>query len=236
MKAFILSAGKSTRILPVSKGLPKPLIEIGNQSVLKRNIAWLHKAGFREIWINLHYRPEEIQEHLGDGSELGVQIHYVFEPEILGTAGAVKNLESEWRETFLLIYGDNLFQFSIVRFLKFHREQKCLATVALFDREKQLHTGVAGGQVVLSGPYIHGFVEGSSDRISPYVNAGAYLLEPEITKYIEPNTFYDFGKELFPKLINDNVKIAGHVIDGYCLGIDTPESYHSAISIIEKTK
>lgn len=222
--------------MPISKGLPKPLIEIKGESVIRRNIGWLYREGIREIWINLHYRPDEIKSHLGDGSQLGVRINYVFEPEILGTAGAVKNLESEWDDTFLVVYGDNLFNFSIDPFLRFHRKNKSLVSIALFDRETHLHTGIAGGQVVLSGPHVQGFVEGSVDQISPYVNAGAYLLEPDITKYIQDKTFYDFGKDLFPDFILRNNKICGHVIDGYCLGVDTPDSYRLAINIIEKIR
>ena len=235
MKALLLAAGKSTRIAPISKGTPKPLLELDGQSVIKRNLAWLARSNVSDIWINLHYRPDEIKRHVGDGSEWGIKIRYALEPEILGTAGAVKNLESEWNETFLVVYGDNLFDFSLDDFLNFHRQHQCLASIALFDRNRQVHTGVAGGQVLLDPPYVQEFIEGSSLLVSPYVNAGVYVLEPAILKSIPNERFYDFGKDLFPGFVKVN-KIAGHVINGYCLGIDTPESYESALTIIRRIK
>lgn len=233
MKALVLAAGKSTRIAPISKGLPKPLIEIHGQSVLKRNLRWLSGFGFRDVWINLHYRAEEIINHVGDGADLGLNVQYVFEPEILGTAGAVKNLEEEWDETFLVVYGDNLFDFSLDAFVSFHRSQKTPLSLGLFDWQKHLHTGIAGGRVVLKGSYVQGFLEGKHQPISEYVNAGIYLLEPEILQHIPKKTFFDFGNDLFPKCIHNDIKISGHVINGYCLGIDTPESYHTALTLVK---
>lgn len=233
MKALVLAAGKSTRIAPIAKGLPKPLIQIGGKSVIERNLLWLSEFGIKDIWINLHYKPEEVMSHLGDGSKLGLSIQYSFEPQILGTAGAVRQLEEEWRETFLVVYGDNLFQFSLDTFLSFHKAQKSALSIGLFHQETHIHTGVAGGRVVLEGNRIKGFVEGKNSKSSDYVNAGIYLIEPEIIPLIPKEMFYDFGNDLFPKCINNGIKISGHIINGYCLGIDTPESYKEAMKIIK---
>ncbi len=233
MKALVLAAGKSTRISPISKGKPKPLLEIHGESILKRNLAWLAKYGIKDIWINLHYHPEEIINHVGDGSEFGVQVQYTFEPKILGTAGAVKHLQKEWAETFLVVYGDNILNFSLHQFCSFHQKNKSPISIALFNRTVHLHTGIAGGRVILEGSLVQGFIEGGTKSISEYVNAGVYLLEPKILKNIPEETFYDFGNDLFPKCINNDIKISGHIIDGYCLGIDTPESYKSALKLIK---
>jgi NDP-sugar pyrophosphorylase family protein len=159
-------------------------------------------------------------------------VQYVFEPELLGTAGAVKNLSQEWLEPFLVVYGDNLFNFSIPRFYAAHKKERCIATIALFDRERHLHTGIAGGQVVLSGERITHFIEGSQTLISPFVNAGSYILEPKILEWIAPKILVDFGKDLFPKLLEQSIPLARYLIDGYCLGIDTPESYQNALRMI----
>lgn len=233
MKALVLAAGKSTRIAPISKGLPKPLIDIHGKSVLKRNLAWLFEYGVRDIWINLHYRPEEIMNHLGDGSKFGLSLQYSFEPKILGTAGAVKLLEEEWNETFLVVYGDNLFQFCLDTFIDFHASKKTALSIGLFHQETHVHTGIAGGRVILEKDEVKGFAEGSPRAISDYVNAGIYLLEPKILEMIPKDTFYDFGNDLFQKCINNDIKISGHIINGYCLGIDTPESYKEAMKIIK---
>ncbi len=184
----------------------------------------------RDVWVNLHYEPEIVMGHLGDGSRLGMKVQYSFEPCILGTAGAVKALEDEWEETFLVVYGDNLFQFSLDTFFAFHQAQKGSLSMGLFHQETHIHTGVAGGRVILEGERVTGFTEGGSIG---FVNAGIYLIEPEIIPLIPKDTFYDFGKDLFPKCINNGIKISGHIINGYCLGIDTPESYQEAIKIIK---
>src|SRR5207247_3390944 len=107
MNALVLAAWKSTRITPVSGGLPKPLIQIAGETILGRNLMWLASEGIRNIWINLHYRPEKIREAIGNGSRFGVSVSYVHEPELLGTAGAVSNLTAEWKDTFRVVDGDN---------------------------------------------------------------------------------------------------------------------------------
>ncbi len=230
IKTLLLCAGKSTRIAAVAKGLPKPLIDLHGRSVLLRNLEWLSESGIRDIWINLHFQPDAIKAHVGNK----LPIKYIYEPEILGTAGAVKNLSGEWSQTFLVVYGDNLLRFSLSKLYQFHKENRSIATIALFNRERNLNTGIAGGQVVLKEGKIERFIEGSSERVSPYVNAGAYFLEPEILDHIPPYKLFDFGKDLFPQLLLKGIPIAGHVIDGYCLGIDTPESYFKALELMRQ--
>jgi len=235
LKALVLAAGKSTRIAAVSEGHPKPLIRIVGETILGRNLRWLAQHGLREIWINLHFRPEEIRTAIGDGSRFGLSIRYMREPEILGTAGAVRNLSSEWTNTFLVVYGDNLYSIDLDAFLNFHRERRSLVSIGLFDRRTYPHTGIAGGQVKLARDgRVLAFHEGINDGSLPWVNAGVYLLEPEVVEEIPPSQYYDFGRDLFPCLLAAGKMIYGHMISGYCLGIDTPESLQNAMDLIHK--
>ena len=87
MKALVLAAGKSTRIQSVTGGRPKPLLEIAGETIIGRNLRWLAAEGFTKIWVNLHYRPDEIQQALGNGSKFDVDIHYVYEPVNTGNLG-----------------------------------------------------------------------------------------------------------------------------------------------------
>ncbi len=232
MKAIVLCAGKSTRIDPISRGLPKPLLKIGKKSVIQRILTWLAKEGISDIWINLHHRPEAIMNHVKTGEQCGVHVQYVFEPKLLGTAGAVKNIAETWTEPstepFLVVYGDNLYAFDLKKLINDH--QHCV-TVTLFDRDRQKHT-IAGGQVMLRDGVIEEFIEGTTERVSPYVNAGVYVLEPTVLQYMPKQECFDFGHDLFPLMLRNNVSIGGHVMDGYCLGIDTPESYEMALGIL----
>lgn len=234
LKVLVLAAGKSSRIASVSGGQPKPLIRIAGEPILGRNLRWLSAQGVMSVWINLHYRPEEIREAIGDGSRFGVQARYVYEQEILGTAGAVLNLASEWTDTFLVVYGDNLLCFDLQAFFRFHRQHQPMVSVALFDRRRHPHTGIAGGWVTLEPDgRIKAFGEGGSNGDSFLVNAGVYLLEPEVVQYIPACRLYDFGRDLFPALLAKGSAMYGYVITGYCLGIDTPDSYHEAVRLVE---
>lgn len=234
-RVLVLAAGKSSRITAVSGGTPKPLIAVGGVSVLERNLRWLAEQGVRELWINLHYRPEAIRQAIGDGSQFGLRVRYSHESEILGTAGAWKRLEPYWSGTSLVVYGDNLLQFDLTDFARRHRAAGAAATIALFDPDLHRHTGMAGGHVEL-GPNgrVVAFIEGPrpADGRRYYVNAGAYLLEPSVAGILGSG-FHDFAKDLFPGLAAAD-QLAGHVLEpeGYCLGIDTPASLATAQALI----
>lgn len=234
MNTLVLAAGKSTRIQSVTGGYPKPLLSIRGETIIGRNLKWLAAEGITKIWINLHYRPEEIQQTLGDGSQFGVKIHYILESEILGTAGAVKNIAAAWEEPYFVVYGDSLVQFDLGAMVKKHQKNQPLATIALFDQKTHSHTSVAGGCVeVDSGLRIVDFKERPTEFSGGLVNAGVYLVEPSLVQDIPSNVFYDFGLDLFPKILASKKYLCGHVIDGYCLGLDTPESYAEALHLIE---
>jgi len=248
MNALVLAAGKSTRIAGVSGGRPKPLLEVGGKPVIERTLGWLASSGIRDVWINLHYRPDEIRDTLGDGSRFGVRITYAHEPEILGTAGAFASVARDWRDTSLVVYGDNLMSFDLARFVAAHRAGGAGATIALFDPDRHANTRIAGGRVVLDGEgFITSFAESrqlTADSRQPtadgrqpvagsrFVNAGAYLLEPGIHAAIGAG-LKDFAHDVFPALVAGR-RLHGHVIEaaGYCLGLDTPESFRVAEALV----
>ena len=237
--ALVLAAGKSTRIAGVAGGGPKPLLPIRGQAILTRNLEWLAGEGIRSVWINLHHQPDRIRDAVGDGSRWGLEVRYSVEPEILGTAGAWQRLAAEWRTTSLVVYGDNLLRFGLGAFLDRHRDTGALATIALFDPDRHANTGIAGGHVALdAGGRVRRFVEGTRPAGSGpfYVNAGAYLLEPAMRAHIEPG-FQDFGRGVFPPLVAMG-RVFGHVLEptGYCLGVDTPESFKAAQALIDEAR
>lgn len=234
-RAVVLAAGKSTRIAKLAQGLPKPLMEINGEAILARNLKWLAQSGIKEAWINLHYRAELIQERIGDGSQLGLKVNYSHEREILGTAGGAKKIASEWKETFVVLYGDSLVCANLNLMRHEHRERGADVTIGLFSRIQHPHTGLAGGTVTI-GPdgSVTSFNEGADAESSSLVNTGLYLLEPQAIERIPPATFYDFGRDVFPQLLASGAPINSHLIDGYCLGIDTPEAYGRALRLIEE--
>jgi NDP-sugar pyrophosphorylase family protein len=216
--ALVLAAGKSTRITPVSRGLPKPLLSLGGEPVIGRNLRWLARSGITQVWVNLHYQAETVRECLGDGSAWGLSIRYVHEPEILGTAGAWRNLADHWRGTTLVVYGDNLARFDVASLVRAHGQAGTVATVALFDPEVHVHTGMAGGKAALNGSgRIRQFVEGGPlpQGTRAMVNVGAYLLEPALLERIPPG-FSDFGRDVLPRMAASNPSMMASGVVGCC--------------------
>jgi len=226
VQALVLAAGRSTRIAGELDGRSKLLVDVGGQTVLERNLRWLAHAGVTAVWINLHYRPDDIIDAVGDGSRFGVRVRFSEEPELLGTAGAFRKLAEEWTDSVLVVYGDNVNQFELRALVDHHRGSGAVATVALFDTRVHGNSGIAGGRVVVDGDRVSAFVEGGITVASPLVNAGVYVLDRAVLTHIPNLSAPDFGRDVFPALLAAGAPIAAHVIepDGYCYGIDTPDA------------
>lgn len=242
INTILLAAGKSSRINQFSGGLPKPLIPIDGVPIIFRNLKWLNSfSSIDSVWINLHYQHEFMRNEIEKFSTKinNLKLHFIYEDNILGTAGALANVAQHWskKSHHLVIYGDNLLNFDLNSFIDTHFSKKNLITLALFDEQKNLHTGIAGGKVFLDdNNYVTKFIEGKKNSPCHYVNAGIYLLAPEIISNIPLNQFCDFGKDIFPAMLLKNIPLYGYIIDGYCLGLDTPECFAVAYELINKKK
>ncbi len=228
-KALVLSAGKGTRIAALSSRRPKVLLEIDGQPVLHHNLRLLANHRVQQVWINLHYEAEQIKEYAGNGEKWGLSVQYSEEKEILGTAGAVKNLRSEFSDkNFFVLYGDNYTDCNLSELMQTHIKSGAMATLALFDPKRVPNSGIAGGRVLINAQgIVENFIEGQSGQNEGLVNGGVYALHPSILNEI-PEGFSDFGKDIFPKLISQGKKISSYLIQGFCFGIDTPEAYQQA--------
>lgn len=241
LPALVLAAGRSTRIAGELEGRSKLLVDIGGQTVLERNLRWLRDAGVKDVWINLHYRPDDIRGVVGDGSRLGLRVQYSEEPELLGTAGAFRRIvsgsvtPSGVSAPILVVYGDNVSHFDLQALVRRHVESGAVATIALFDPRVHGNSGIAGGRVRIEGGDVAAFAEGR-DIGSSLVNAGVYVLQPAAADYIASEGPSDFGRDVFPALLADRARIAAHVIEpsGYCFGIDTPEALARARAVFSE--
>lgn len=226
-KALLLAAGLGSRIRKVVGDLPKPLAPFAGHPIMVHNLRWLARSGVSDVWINLHYQADMIREVIGDGSDFGLRTHFVYEPELLGTAGALGNIADVFDETMLLVYGDNIVRCDLDALRAQHRMRAAEVTIALFDQDRHHHTGIAGGRVLINDAgAVTGFVEGSASD-SPLVNAGVYALEPSILDLIPRSGLVDFGRDVFPAMLSRGRSLEAYVIEdgGFCLGLDTPESY-----------
>lgn len=230
MKAIILAAGLGTRLRPLTNKLPKPLLSINGKPLMLYHLELFKKHGIKEIIINLHYLPEKIRGFLGNGSKFEMEISYSLEPKILGTAGAVRKAEAYFEnKPFLVFYGDNLTNANLTDLVRYHKKKGGRITVGLYRwDQKEVHLKSI---VKLNQDHrILKFIEKPKreEIITNIGGAGIYILEPEILSFIPPNIFYDFGKDLFPKLLAQDIPIFGYEIKGYFLDIGTPQAYQKA--------
>ena len=230
MRAVVLAAGYGARLGELTENQPKPLVRVGPCSVLEHDLRWLAGQGIDEVAVNLHHLPDQVTALVGDGSALGVAVHYHREAELQGTAGTCRAL-MDWLgdEPFLVVYGDNLLDFDLAAMQTRHAESPAIATLALFAPATHPHTGVVGGRVEMdrSGRVLR-FLEGVEDASLTYMSAGCYVVEPTLLQHVPDGVPYDFGRELFPQVLRHQGILGGHVIDGMCLGIDTPEALAQA--------
>ena len=235
MKAMILAAGQGTRLRPLTDCIPKPMVLVAGKPILEHNLELLARHGIRDVLINLHHQPRTIVDHFGDGSRWGVHITYSFEPELLGTAGAVKRVQEQFDSTFLVLYGDNLTTCDLSRLVIFHRAKGGIATIALHYRDDPTASGIAD---LDDQDRIIQFVEKPEPEqiFSHWVSAGILVLEPEVLDVIPDGTPSDFGRDLFPSLL-----ARGEAISGYRMSqgehlwwIDTSEDLRRVKAIWEE--
>lgn len=227
LKAMIMAAGVGSRLEPITKTLPKPMVPVQDKPIMEHIINLLSYYGVHNIIANLYYLPGVIKAYFGDGSDFGVKLLYSEEEALKGTAGGVKNNEWFLDETFIVMSGDALTDIDLAEFIRFHRRKKALATIALKRVEDVERFGVV---VTKDTGEISAFQEKpkKEEALSNLVNTGIYIFEPEIFKYIPPDTVFDFGKQLFPLLVREGLPFYGYPMKGYWRDIGTLDSYREA--------
>lgn len=227
MKAVLLAAGKGTRLGAITAETPKPLLAVRGTPVLRHLAALCARHGVTELCINTHYLADRIRAAMGDGSEFGLRIHYSFEEQLLGTAGALRNFrELLEKEEFYVLYGDNFMDYDLTAIADFHRARGGIGTVALYRKDDVRHSGIA---VLDARQRITRFIEKPTPRqaVSRLVNCGLYVLEPDVFDFI-PDGAPDFGRDVFPALLAEGQELFGMVMDRPLIPIDTVEMYRDA--------
>ncbi len=211
-----MAAGFGTRLEPLTLAVPKPMVPIVNRPTMQHNLELLKNHGITEITANIHYHPEQIENYFGDGAKFGVNLCYSFEEKLLGTAGGVKQMARQIARvdgTFVVLSSDALTDINLGRLVEFHKKKRALATIALCEVSDVSEFGV-----VLQDPdgRITGFQEkpAPADALSRLANTGIYVFEPEVLDLI-PDGPYDFGRQLFPRLVAEKAPLYGHQMVGY---------------------
>jgi len=226
MKAIIMAGGAGTRLQPLTCGIPKPLAPLCGAPVMDYSLRLLRRHGIAEAAATLWYRPRDIIGCFGPGRH-GVRLTYVTEEEPVGTAGSVRLAEGEAKDTVLVLSGDGLTDVDLTRMLAFHKSRQAAATLALKRIDIPLPYGVV---VTEQDGRIARFIEKPDwgRVISRLVNTGVYLLEPEALALIPADKPFDFGRQLFPRMLEEGLPLYGYESDAYWCDVGDPAAFLAA--------
>jgi NDP-sugar pyrophosphorylase family protein len=197
---------------------------VANSPFLLYQIDLMRSAGIDEIILSLSYQPRKIEDLLKDGSDFGVWIRYAVEGTPLGTGGAFKNAEEHIDSTAVVFNGDVLTDIDLSAVISHHREKGAVATIVLTPVENPSAYGLV--ETTPDG-WIQRFIEkpGPDEITCNTINAGIYVLEPSVLKYMPKNEPYSFERGLFPTLLEHKEPVLSFVFDKYWIDIGTPQKY-----------
>ena len=204
------------------------MLPVGGRPLLEVAVSQLQRAGIRRVNVTTHYLPDKIVSHFGDGRRFGVELNYVNEESPLGTAGALQLLEP-WSTTLLVMNGDILTDVNIRSLLSYHREHDAAFTVAVRQYEFRVPYGVVEGEEGM----VRAIVE--KPELSFFVNAGIYLIEPEVREFISPGLRLDMP-DLVRSLIDAGRRVANFPVREYWLDIGRHTDYEQAQQDIRNGK
>ena len=225
MKAVILAGGSGTRLRPLTLELPKPIVPIFDRPFLYYQTDLLRQVPeIDEVILSLNYHPDRIEARVGDGTEAGVPVRYVVEPDPLGTGGAIKYASVGIDDTLLVFNGDVLTGIDLQSVVRRHREREARATIVLTPVDDPSAYGLVETD---DDGNVHRFLEKPSpDQITcNTINAGIYILEPETFDRIPDDTQWSIERQYFPSLVERGETFVAYVYRGYWLDIGTPGSY-----------
>ncbi len=227
MKGMILAAGVGQRLRPLTDHMPKPMLPIAGRPLLEHTILHLCDCGVTDLAINLYYLPAAVIDYFGTGSRWGVRLRYSVEEQLMGSAGGVKRLQDFFDDTFMVYYGDVFTRADLRPMIAFHRRAGVLATMGLYQVPDPWNRGIV--QLDNSQTIVRFAEKPPRDQVfSNLANAGIYILEPEILDCIPAGQIYDFGNDVFPKMLAEGARIAGYVIEDTLIDIGLPEKYAEA--------
>lgn len=225
MRAIVLSAGYGTRLWPLTEDRTKPAIPILGKPLVGYVAEYLAGYGIDEIVVNLHHRPESVHRALGDGSRFGVRLHYVEEPVILGTSGALDNTRSFFEgETFVVVNGKIITDIDLSAALETHRKSNALATLVLLPNARRERFSV----VETEDGRIKGFagmpVDSGAGPV-PLMFTGIHIMEPRILEYVPRGIFSDSVIHVYPTAMANGEILAAHVAAGKWRELSTLKRY-----------
>jgi mannose-1-phosphate guanylyltransferase len=239
MKAMILAAGLGTRLRPITYAMPKPMVPVLNRPVMEHSVRLVARHGFREAIANLHWFPETIEGHFGDGSVFGIELSYSHEEQLLGTAGGVRNVADYLGDSFLVVAGDALTDIDFAAMRDFHESHDGLVTLAT---KRVANTDEYGVVIAGEDGRIQGFQEkpDPAEALSDLANTCIYMFRREVFDFFpepgtskaagadDPPAFADWAMDVFPALLANDVPFYSHEIEAYWNDVGNVEELRQA--------
>src|SRR5215208_5179558 len=227
MQAVVLVGGQGTRLRPLTYDIPKSLVPLRNRPFIGYMLDFLRGAGLDGAVLSLGYLPDPIQAYLCDKQDLvGFSVDYAVEDHALGTAGGIKNAEKYLDDTLVVVNGDVLTGMDLSRAIQVHKASDALATIVLTSVEDPTAYGLVE---VDHEMLVHRFIEKpAADEVTTnLVNAGVYVLEPEVLAMIPAGREVSIEREIFPEL-QESGRLRANITSSYWRDIGTPRSYLAA--------
>lgn len=218
---ILMAGGLGQRLKPLTEACPKPLLKVGGKPLLETILESFIEQGFRNFFISVNYKAEMIMEHFGDGSRWEVDIQYLQESKSLGTAGALSLLPQKPNQPLLMMNGDILTKINFGQLLKFHKKNGSEVTICIKEQQNQLPYGV----VTIDKNRIKDFAEKPAQHF--FINAGLYVLNPEVLRFIPADSVFDIP-DLLRTLLAHDKDIAAFPIREYWIDIGRFDDYERA--------
>jgi dTDP-glucose pyrophosphorylase/CBS domain-containing protein len=223
LSAVVMAGGMGSRLRPLTDDLPKPMLPVGDAPLMEHIVNQLRAAGVMQVNVTTHYKPEAITRHFGDGAKFGVNIKYMHEENPLGTAGAL-GLMPPPQSPLLVINGDILSRVNYRAMLDFHRENQAWLTMGVRVYEHKVPYGV----VEPEGVAVRQLTEKPTLRL--FVNAGMYLLEPDVFDYISTPVTERFDMtDLIQRLLSAGRRVVSFPVSEYWRDIGQHADYEDAL-------
>ena len=210
-----MAAGLGTRLRPLTYEVAKPLVPVANRPIMEHVLRLVASHGLEEVIANLHWFPEPIRERFGDGAELGLELTYSHEEELLGTAGGVRNVRDFFgSQAFMVMAADPLTDIDLADLERAHARKGGIATLAV---KKVANVAEYGVVITDADGRVQGFQEkpDPAEALSDLASCMIYVLEPEIFDYFPDRPVVDFAIDVFPSLLEHDVPFHVHETPAY---------------------
>jgi mannose-1-phosphate guanylyltransferase len=225
MQALVLVGGEGTRLRPLTRTAPKPIVPLVDRPFIRYMIDWLARHGVDEVVLSIGFLAHGIREGLGDEIPGGPRLVYVEEPDRRGTAGAIKYAEEHLGDRFLALNGDVLTDLDLTALMRRHEDAGARATLALYPVDDPTAYGLVRRK---DDGEITEFLEkpDPAEIDTNEISAGAYVLERSVLDLIPPDREFSIEREVFPRLVGEG--LYSQRLEGYWMDIGTPERYLQA--------